>query len=296
MQPEKSIYSDSTTQEFIQHFWDDLSTDIVKNRIPLPTLPEITLKTRKLLDDRDTPFAKVSRVIGADAVLSTRLLRVANSPMYRGNNSIDDVKSAVTRLGNTTVRNIVSSLAMQTLYQCSLPKEIKRLLLENWAHSLKTAAIAYFLAKNFTRLNPDEAMLAGLIHDIGTLPILEYAELYPELLHDESMLRAVIHELHPRVGRLILESWNFSEELTNVVAEHEDLTRDPGSEADYVDLVIVANLLSHIGRKTPHPAHSKIDWLSVSAFRRINLAPEDAITTIKEACNELADIQKLFSS
>ncbi|MBI5450625.1 MAG: HDOD domain-containing protein [Gammaproteobacteria bacterium] len=280
---------------FIEEFWQDLSEDIRKNRIALPSLPEITLKTRKLLDNQNTNANMVARAISADAVLTTRLIRVANSPLYRGSSHIDDVRTAVTRLGNLTVRHIVTNLAMQTLYQCSLPPQIRKLLVESWEHSLVVASIAYFLARKTGLLNPDEAMLAGLIHDIGTLPILEYAELYPELLKDDTLLHQVIMTLHPRVGEMILRTWEFAPALVSAVADHELKAYNPvGITANYTDLVITANLLSSLLNRRQHRPQPPVDWANIPSFRRLNLMPEETIASIREAREELVQIQQLF--
>lgn len=194
----------------IEIFWNDLVADIRTNRVILPALPEIALKTRKLLEDRNVTTSQIARVIGADAVLTTRLLRVVNSPLYRTQDPIEDVRTAITRLGNSNVRSVVTSLAMEQLYQSKLASPLKRkLLARNWEHSVHVAALSYIIADNYTPLNADEAMLAGLVHNIGELPILEYAELLPDIAADETALNRLLEVLHTRVGALVLGSWKF---------------------------------------------------------------------------------------
>jgi HD-like signal output (HDOD) protein len=135
-------------------------------------------------------------------------------------------------------------------------------------------------------------MLAGLIHDIGKLPILEYIEVVPDLMINEAAMRKVIEILHTRIGRIILKTWKFSDDLIEVAGEHENLMRDPGLEADYTDIVIVANLLSHIGSKHPH---TQLDWSRIPAFKRLGMTPEETIDVIKGASNEVREIRELFT-
>ncbi len=278
----------------IEQFWRDLVADIKANRVELPALPDIAIKTRRMLDGGNVTSSQVARLISADVVLSTRLLRVANSPIYRGSRKIEDVKSAVTRLGNATVRSVVTSIAMEQLYQHKLASPLKKRFLEqNWNHSVHVAALSHVIARDYTSLKADEALLGGLIHDIGKLPILEYAELLPELMDNEKLLGKLLSMLHTKVGTLILRTWQFTDELIMVAAEHEDLERDPSTEADLTDVVIIANLLSYIG--TDHPL-TKCDWSTIPAFHRLALTPEESINIIRDARDEIAEIRRLFQS
>ena len=279
----------------IEKFWNDLIRDIKSNRITLPALPEVVLKARKLLDDDKSTSTQISRVISADATITTRMLRLVNSPLYRTDHQIEDVKLAVTRLGNKNVRSVITSLAMEQLYNTAFSKPIRKILRETWEHSAHVAALSFLIARDYTSLyplDPDEAMLAGLIHDIGKLPILEYIEVVPDLMINEKAMRKVLEILHTRIGRIILKTWKFSDELIEVAGEHEDLMRDPGLNPDYTDIVIVANLLSYIGSKHPY---TSLDWSQIPAFKRLGLSPEETIDVIKGASNEIREIRELFT-
>ncbi len=276
----------------IEKFCKDLVADIKANKITLPALPEVALKARKLLSEQNTTSNQISKVISSDAVITTRLLRVVNSPLYRTRHKVEDVKMAVTRLGNANVRSLVTSLAMEQLYQAGFSPEVKKKLKENWKHSLHVAALSFVIARDFTDLSPDEAMLSGLIHDIGVLPILEYAELLPDILSNEVALDRLVYVLHTKIGHLILKQWHFPDELITVAREHENLERDAGINPDYTDVVLVANLLSHIG--TDHP-HTKLDWNTIPAFNRLAMTPEESIGAIRDAHDEIVEIQNIFS-
>lgn len=233
-----------------EEFYSQLLKDIQSNQLVLPTLPEVALKVRDTVESEDVSARQVSDVISTDAALSARLIQVANSPMYRGSKQIEDIQTAVARLGFTTTRDIVTGLVMQQMFQATSEVTDKRLR-HIWEHSTQVASISQVLCSQFTTLKKDQAMLAGLVHDIGALPILVAAEDMPELLEDEAALDQLIQELHPRLGKMILESWHFLPEISAVAAEHEDLGRNSGDEIDYVDLVQVANLQSYIGTDSP---------------------------------------------
>lgn len=276
----------------LEKFARDIVFDIKHNKIVLPTLPEIALKARKLLSDNKSTSAQISKVISADAVISTRLIRVVNSPMYRTDHQIEDVRAAITRLGNTIVRSLVTSLAMEQVYRSKLSPQLNDMLKQNWEHSAQVAALSQIIAQKYTSLSHEEAMLGGLVHDIGKLPILEYSERIPELVSNKKALDKVLAVLHPNIGSYILKTWNFQPNLVAVTAEHENLDRDPDTSVDYVDVVMIANLLSYIG--TDHP-YTKLDWSKIPAFTRLNIPPEECIATIKAAKDEISQIRQLIS-
>jgi HD-like signal output (HDOD) protein len=275
--------------KFIAALMEDVST----GQLELPTLPEVAIKVRKLVDDPMVSADKIAKLVGTDAALSARLLQVANSVFFRGLNSVDNVRTAVVRLGGVCVRNVVASLVMRQLYQAEKMGPIKQDMLNLWVHGARVAAISHVLARRFTRLNPDEAMLAGLIHDIGILPILKRATKFPEVMENKSILYRVIDRMHQEIGQLILEEWHFPPQLVQVAAEHEDYHRNPGPEPDYTDVVLVANLHSYMGQPK-HKANS-IDWNGIPAFEKLELTPEQSVRAMAEAQADIAEIQKVIS-
>jgi len=277
----------------LEKFTRDIVFDIKHNRIVLPTLPEIALKARKLLNDNKSTSLQISQVISADAVMSTRLLRVVNSPMYRTEQQIKDIRIAITRLGNNIVRSLITSLVMEQVYRTNLSPHLNALLKQNWEHSAEVAALSQIIARKFTSHIPEEAMLGGLVHDIGKLPIIEYSERIPELVSNKKVLDKVLTVLHTKIGSYILKTWKFPLHLIAVAAEHEDLQRNPNTRTDYVDVVLIANLLSYIG--TDHP-YTKLDWSKIPAFNRLNIPPDECIETIKSAKDEIAQIRQLISA
>lgn len=277
----------------IEQFWQDLVDDIRANRLVLPALPDIAIRTRKLLDNPKSTATQIARAISADVVMTTRLLRLVNSPLYRTRQPIEDIRAAVTRLGNANVRSMVTSLAMEQIYQDKLASPFKRRYLARIReHGMLVAALSYVICARCTALNPDEAMLGGLIHDIGKLPILEYSEMLSDFSENEQRMDHLLEVLHPRVGELVLRAWKFAPEMVAVAGEHEDLERSAEDGADYTDVVTVANLLSHVG--TDHP-HTRLDWSTIPAFERLALSPEQSIEVMKNAREQINEIRRLLA-
>lgn len=269
-----------------------LMDDISNNRLTLPTLPEIAIKVRDMVEDPNSSAAKIAVTVGSDPVLSTKLLQIANSAAYNSGKQVQDVQTAVARLGAVVIRNVVSGIVMAQLYQPSKDGKTAERLKNLWLHSTRVAAISHVLARKFTKLKADQAMLGGLIHDIGAIPVYNEIASIPELDDDDDAAKRIVQKLHNLIGTAILDEWNFPQELIDVVANHEDFNRDSGGNVDYVDVVTVANLHSYIG--TSHPL-TKLDWSEIPAFKKLGLTPEESIAAMEEASEEVAMMQKMFS-
>lgn len=278
---------DALVDKFVGEMLDDLKN----NRLKLPVLPEVALKVREAVNNPDAAAATIAKAVSSDASIAARLLQVANSPLYRGNASISNVQNAIARLGPPLVRNLVTSLLLKQLFQSKSPI-LKQRMQKLWEHSTQVAAISHVLARKLTRLKPDEAMLSGLIHDIGVLPILVKAEGSPQLLDNPVLLEELVTKLHASVGRLILEAWKFPPQLVSVAAEHENLAR-VSDEVDYTDVVTVANLHSYLGTKHPH---ASVKFTDVPAFTKLGLTPETSIATLEEAAGEMKEVKSLLAA
>ncbi len=261
---------------------DDIFTAIKNDRLVLPTLPEVALKVREVADDPNASIDKLTSVIGNDAGLSARIIRVANSPLLRANRAIDDLRTALMRLGISYTCNIATGLAMEQMFQATSDLVDVRMR-EVWSRSSEVAGICHVLCKHYTKLRPDQATLAGLVHKIGVLPILTYAEDYPALLKDSLTLDSVIEQIHAPIGELILKTWNFPSELAHIPTQHLDFTRNI-PKADYADLVTVAMLQSYVGTDT---AMGKVDYNTVTAFERLGLDPDMQIAESEDLSDDM---------
>jgi len=284
--------SDTEAQKFdMKAFANDLVEDIEKNRIRLPTLPAISLEALLVVNDAGSSMGDVARIITKDTSMAARLVRYANSPLYRGVNTVSSVKAAITRIGFDAVKNAILSLAMKDVFTTAF-KPIQARMEALWTHSVDVATKATLLADRFPHLNKDEAMLAGLIHDVGAIPILIKAKEYPVLLEKESNLDKVVDKLHMPVGKFMLSRWNFDPALVEVAAQHDKIDRVPkGKEVDYVDIIQVANILSHQG--------SQSRWAGINieenlACQRVGLDLVRNLDKIAEESDALSEFSSML--
>lgn len=242
---------------------------IENDELVLPTLPEVALRVREAAEDPDVGIPQISKVIGNDAALTARIIKVVNSPLLRSNKEITDLQMAVSRLGINYTCNLATGLAMEQIFQAT-SDVVDRKMREVWNKSTEIAGICHVLCRHYTRLMPDQATLAGLVHQIGVLPILTYAEEHNELLADSISLNHVIEQIHPIIGDKILRTWEFPEPIAIVPSQYLDFTRD-SAKVDYVDIVQVATLQSYLGSEHPY---TQLDWSKVPAFAKLGLDPQ----------------------
>jgi len=269
---------------------EEVTTAISKDQLQLPTLPEVALNIRDAAEREDISANELAEVIGGDPSLAARLLKVANSPMYRGAREIESITMAVSRLGIDYTCNLATGLAMQQMFQAT-SEIIDRKLRAVWAQATQVAAISTVLARNFTKLKGDQAMLAGLTHNIGALPILTWAEEHDRLLNDSITLDRVIEEIHGELGGLILRNWKFPAEIAAVPTQFTQYDRTV-PQTDYVDVVMVAHLQTYAG--TNHP-YAQLDWTKFSAFARIGLDPSVDASEIEDLTDDMQAAMEMLS-
>ena len=250
----------------------DLVEAIDNDDLVLPTLPEVALQIRRAAEDPDISVTTLSKVIGRDTALSARLIKVVNSPLLRSTQEVTDLHTAITRLGINYSSNLAIGLVMEQIFHAR-SDVVGQKMRDVWRKSQEVAGISYALCRSHTQLKPDQAALAGLVHQIGVLPILTYAEDHNELLSDSISLNHVIEQIHPIIGDKILRTWEFPEQIAMVPSQYLDFSRD-SAKVDYVDIVQVATLQSYIG--TEHP-YTKLDWSQIPAFAKLGLDPSQDI-------------------
>ncbi len=278
---EKSKVDDKTMQGYVvsgegvsdqSGFEDEISyaflRDLEDDKVILPSLPEVAAKINRALKDSISDADKIAEIIQNDPVITAKLIRAANSAMYGSRAPVKTCAAGVIRLGTDVTHKLVLSYSMKELFQ-SNSAVLKQHMRELWNHSTKVAALCYVLAQHDSRFNPEEAMLIGLLHDIGAIAVLKYVEKFQERLDDSELIEKAVENLKPRTGSLILRRWGFSEEFLVTALEAEQWMRNEGADniPDYCDLVIIAQLHSFIGTKkainapavNEVPAHTRLD-------------------------------------
>jgi HD-like signal output (HDOD) protein len=280
---------DGQQEEASDRLFLQLVQDLMEEKLELPSMPDIALRVREAIASPDASGAEIARIIQADPVVAVQVIKAANSSLFSGSRPTDNLTAAIARLGFGRTREVVMAITMKQVFRSESPLLNKRMV-ELWMRSTLVAAIAAVLARKITGFSSDRAMLAGLVHDIGVVPMLANAFEYNELIRDPGLLEATIEEYGGQVGGMILRRWNFPDDMIRVALDGKQWERGHDGAADYVDLIIVAQLHA-AGGMGGLPAPTE-----VPAFRKLGLAPlgDDGRSILDEAREEVAEVQQVL--
>jgi HD-like signal output (HDOD) protein len=227
--------------EFVRSLAGELSA----GKVDLPSFPEIAVRVRRVLSDPKSSIDQVVRVVGSEPALAARLMRISNSAsLNRSGRPVADLRTAINRLGYNMVRSAAISFAMAQIRTANKLVGLEQYLNDLWQRSTLVAAFAYVLARTCSRVNPDEAMLGGVMHGIGKLYVLTRATGHPELFSDSEMLDGIVNDWHAAIGKAILENWDFSEEMAEAIGEQQNHSRDEPAAPDLRDVIAIAIVMA----------------------------------------------------
>jgi len=225
-------------------FLTELAADLNARKIELPSFPDVVINIRTALEDPTCTAERLADVVRTDPVLAARLLMSANSAFHnRAGIEIVDLNLAISRLGFEVVRNTAITLAVEQIFTASQHESVAALVEEIWKSSLALASMSFVVARGSGRVNPDNAFLCGLLHEVGKLYILTRASDFPGLMGDSESLGRVLADWHASVGKSIVKAWGFSPDIANSLEVEDNLSSDPGSPADLVDVVVTSRVL-----------------------------------------------------
>ncbi|HHX38846.1 MAG TPA: HDOD domain-containing protein [Armatimonadetes bacterium] len=204
----------------------------------LPSLPEVVARVLQVVDNPRSSAADFGRAISLDPALTARILRLANSAFYGYTGRIGTAVQAVTILGFAQVRSLVLTVSVLDLFWHSGKKPALPHY-DYWRHCIACAVAARALARRTRICPPEEAFVAGLLHDLGKMVL---AMVIPEAYH-QVVLQAeaegrVLVEVeqeclgltHPMVGGWVTEKWRLPVALNQAVERHHEwMAEMPGA-------------------------------------------------------------------
>ena len=236
-------------------------------QLDLPTLPDMAVRIRDSLENPDVSAEKLVHILSTDPVITVHIIKAANSSAFHNGGKVNNLRDAISRLGCRMLYGMVMNITLTKLFRANsllVDQQLRKL----WRHSREVAANCHVLAEQKNHLKPEVAMLAGLVHGIGALPLYLYADrLY--MRPDQTMLEELIRGHAATIGPRLLQSWNFPAELVDIVAGHENplCINDPDI-ADYVDVLTMANMQTQEATKA-------VTWKNVCAAERLGYYPGD---------------------
>jgi HD-like signal output (HDOD) protein len=273
-------------------FFNSFYENLMQGDLKTPNLPNTTIKFNQAVQ-QGCDIKAITKIINLDPVIAAKLIQVVNSPIYRLPDPITSSFDAINRLGLQTTRNLVTAFSMKNLIKCETPL-IKKHIQETWMQSIKVSSISCILAQLTKRVDPNEALLAGLLHNIGALPILVFADSLPEHTYQSIDIDICINEMQGQIGTIILEKWGVPDKLKQIPLQATNWFADNGKGLDLNDIVLLAKY-HHLLNSFSDTKLPLISTLPV--FQKLDnqqLTPEMSLQVIQDAQQQISETMKVF--
>ncbi|MFQ5591552.1 MAG: HDOD domain-containing protein [Phycisphaerae bacterium] len=279
-------------------------TDFVRRIEALPPLPAIAHTILAVTSSPDASAHQVAQALRQDPSVASRILRVANSPFYGASQEITQISRAVVMLGARAIRNLVLGICARSALIPSAAQSPMHGVL--WRHSVATATACDLIARSTRRMPPEEAFLAGLLHDAGKLAMVGYDADFISAVADKRLPEAACRDAerdrfgidHAEAGCQILARWGLPESLCRVAGDHHAEAFEPSDKgALLLAITMLADDVAHIAGHAPDtPAGSErrlgdlvaYSGLSesdvITLFSELNARAEDAFDALGARC------------
>ncbi|HEV7608392.1 MAG TPA: HDOD domain-containing protein [Steroidobacteraceae bacterium] len=271
-----------------------LTVELAGEKIDLPSFPEVAVRVRKALTNDQVVIDHVVRVISAEPALAARLMQLANSAALNASGKrLTDLRTAISRIGFNMARSATIAFAMSQLRRAEAYKGLDEPLTELWHHSAHVAAVSHVVAKRFTQVNADTALLAGLLQGVGKLYLLTRASRFPALLQDVGTYQRLVAEWHGRVAAAILRNWEMAEEVVTAAIASENMEREHEGATDLTDVLAVGSALAALG---PDPQAEQMLFLGMPAARRMKLDSKSCAAALAESHGEITSLRQALGA
>jgi HD-like signal output (HDOD) protein len=281
-------------------FVQALARELSNGRVQLPSFPEAALGVQRALAKQDVDDGDVLRAVGSEPALAVRVLQMANSialnPLGK---PVTELRSAILRVGHNMVRTAAIAFVMQQLRRADEFKHLKQALQQLWLRSVSVGSVSMVVARRFTQVNPDSALLAGVLHGVGKLYILTRASRHPRLLSDRATFDQIVRDWHGGIARALLENWEMNDELIAAVQDHEDLERDMRGPVGLTDVLSVGSQLATYAERPGSGAEaearlSDMEQRAARVWQRVRIDRAGCEAAVAEADEELAALRHIL--
>lgn len=163
-----------------------IATEAAQGELNFPTSAEVAMKIQRALDDPECPLDQAARLVQSEPLLAARVVAIANSITYnRTGREITDVRTAVSRLGFNTVRTLCAALVTRQMAGAPTDPALRQCAAALWEHTAHVAALTSVMARRVSHLDPETALFAGVVHEVGGFYLISRAKDYPGLLEGE---------------------------------------------------------------------------------------------------------------
>lgn len=259
-----------------------------------PKFPEIALKLRTAIQD-DCGIDEIVKIVRLDPIISAKLINAANSAMYRSVNPISSCFDAINRIGLRSTCYMVTAFSMTKLASSENPS-IQQLIQRCWLQSIKVSSISYILAELTQNIDPEEALIAGLLHNIGTFPILTFADRFQGISYQSADIDLCINEIQGQIGSIVLENWGFPPNLSKIPLQSTNWFANLTEDLNLNDIVLLAKY--HALLPSPSGNAELPLLITLPAFQKLknrSLTPEMSLQILDDAKQKITETMNFFS-
>lgn len=275
--------AEQSLQERELSFLQDLTRKLASREIDLPPFPDVYARIIKTIHDPDVSLQDISRIVVAAPDLCVRVLLLANSALLnRSGVKVTDLNVAVSRLGLSAVNSATVTLATKDVFKAPKGSSLEYLLNKTRLESVEVAAYSYLLSiRAGLAEEKHNAMLAGLLHNIGTYYILSRAADFPDMVSHE-----VISQWGPSIGQALVDNWGFPESISIAIEKQEEISQAGGEEevTELRDVLICAILLSQIAKNA---GDDDLDLDQIPACQLLDIDSGNALGIIEDYQEEV---------
>ena len=269
-------------------FVQALASELSGGKIELPGFPHIVMRVQKVLGDQNADAGRIVKVLGSEPVLASQIVRMANSvALNPAGVRVTDLRAAVARVGLDTVRSATIAFAVRQLRDAPLLKGLEAPLGVLWRRSVLVAGLSCVIARKLTTVNPDTALLAGLLQGIGRLYILTRASGHRTLFADQDSYHAIEQDWPLSIAAALLENWGIADEIVQAVHDSENFERESRGPLSLTDVLVVGAILAE------HHDQPQVLQAQVQCAKPLQKMKLDAAACAAFIAESTADIESL---
>jgi HD-like signal output (HDOD) protein len=248
---------------------------------------------RKALTSEEVGIEDAVKIVSAEPALAARLMQLSNSATLNpGGQRLNNLRAAMARIGLNMACSVTIAFAMSQLRRAESYKGIETRLGKLWHEAAHLAAVSRVIARRFTTLNADTALLAGLLQCVGKLYLLTRAARFPALLADDAALDRITSEYHLRVAQAILRNWDMDAEIVKAIGTCDDLTREHAGAIDLTDVLVASAALIALG---PDATPEEVVFPGMPAARRLGLDGAGCSVALAESRDEIQALRQALN-
>lgn len=272
-----------------------LYKDLQIDALLLPSLPALAIRVRQAINDDVSDARAIAQMVENDPAIAAKILKAANSALYGGRGKVETTASAIVRLGTRTTTQLMMGFALNEVFHIK-SKAIGTHVKSLWQHSTHVAAICFAIAREYPCIDPEHALLMGLVHDIGAIPVLSFADESKLLQEDDELLKSVIVRLQGEMGAMILRQWAFSPDVVSAARDAENWARYHEGQADATDLLIVAQVHEAMIKGSLAELPPLNDISAIGRVLGDDSSPETSLELLHSAADKVDEMRSVLQS